>query len=309
MSGLESILHRRPPSAWERLSSSPLPFLARWAYAVRVGHGTPALLPSQPNSIRVVCISDTHNTHRAQPALPDSDILIHAGDLTQSGTVEELDDVLAWLASQPHPHKLLIAGNHDVAFASPDICVRIPQGLTYLKDSAAEVSVRGRTLRVYGSPHTPKQGSWPFQYPRIRPASYSPSSGEQVNEVWSSIPPATDILVTHGPPFGHLDVNGFGCYALLQAVWRVRPRLHVFGHIHGGRGVKYVHWDPAQKLYEEICAGRAGWCGLVRLLWYRLVTWIWRTARSHGTILVNAAAVGGRGIRDDERKGAIVVQI
>ncbi|TFK91340.1 Metallo-dependent phosphatase [Polyporus arcularius HHB13444] len=307
MSGLDSILNRQQPSAWDRFTSSPLLFLARWVYYT--GNGTTPQPPPETDSVRVVCISDTHNTHRAQPALPDGDILIHAGDLTQSGTVEELDDVLAWLAEQPHPHKLFIAGNHDVALASPDIHERIPSGLTYLEDSAAEVSVRGRTLRVYGSPHTPKQGSWPFQYPRLRPTSFSPSSREQANEIWSSIPPATDILITHGPPLAHLDVNNYGCYALLYAVRHIRPRLHVFGHIHGGRGVECVNWDPAQMVYEEICAGRAGWGGLARLLWNRLVTWIWGTGSSQNTDLVNAAAVGGRGIRDEQRKGAIVVQI
>ncbi|RPD57592.1 metallophosphoesterase domain-containing protein 1 [Lentinus tigrinus ALCF2SS1-7] len=305
MSGLESILNRLPPTAWDRFTSSPLLFLARRAYS----HYSATPLPPQSGSICVVCISDTHNTHRSQQPLPYGDILIHAGDLTQSGTVKELDDALAWLAAQPHPHKLLIAGNHDVALTSPDVHERIPQGLTYLQDSATELSVKGRTLRVYGSPHTPKQGSWPFQYPRIRPASFSPSSEEQATEIWSSIPSATDILITHGPPFGHLDINNYGCYALLHALWRVRPRLHVFGHIHGGRGVECVQWDSVQEVYEDICAGRAGWGGLVRLLWRRLVAWIWRAPQGHGSMLVNAAAVGGRGLRDDQRKGAIAVMI
>lgn len=301
MAGLDSILNRRRPSAWERFTSSPLLFLARWAWT------PPTLCSPRTNPIRVVCISDTHNSHRAQPHLPDGDVLIHAGDLTQSGSLEELDDVLAWLAAQPHLHKLFVAGNHDVACTSPDIRDRTPDGLTYLENSAAEISVRGRTLRVYGSPYTPKHGSWPFQYPRIPPSSFVPSSQGQVNDIWSSIPPATDVLITHGPPFAHLDTDNYGCYALLHSVWRVRPRLHVFGHVHSGRGVERVRWDQAQKTYEDICAGRVGWTGLIQLLWYRLTDWMWRSSLAHDTILVNAATVGG--LRDDEKKGAIVVEI
>jgi 3',5'-cyclic AMP phosphodiesterase CpdA len=89
MSGLDALIHRQDATAWDRFMSSPLIFLARWLHL------------SPP--ISLVCISDTHNTHHAQPHLPEGDILIHAGDLTQSGTDDELDDALAWLNSHPHP--------------------------------------------------------------------------------------------------------------------------------------------------------------------------------------------------------------
>jgi hypothetical protein len=73
------------------------------------------------------------------------------------------------------------------------------------------------------------------------------------------------------PPLAHLDADRYGCYALLSALWRVRPKLHVFGHIHAGRGVEPIEWDRAQMAYENICAGRTGWGGLVKLLWYMAV--------------------------------------
>src|SRR4051794_35393280 len=69
---------------------------------------------SQPvNPIRVVCISDTHNK---RPILPLGDLLIHAGDLTENGSFDEVQAELNWLSSQPHRYKVLIAGNHDVLF-------------------------------------------------------------------------------------------------------------------------------------------------------------------------------------------------
>ena len=127
--------------------------------------------------------------------------------------------------------------------------------------------------------------------------------------IWSDIPTLTDILITHGPPLAHLDGDRCGCCALLAALWRVRPQLHVFGHVHAGRGVARVKWDQAQMTYESICAGRAGWGGMVKLLWYELTAWLWKSFLGGGTstILVNAAAVTG--LRDEHKKGAIVVEI
>ncbi|TCD65919.1 hypothetical protein EIP91_001987, partial [Steccherinum ochraceum] len=217
MAGLDDLLHRRPPTAWDHFTSSPLLFLARSLYAPTLS--VSAISASTTPPIRLVCISDTHNTHHAQPPLPDGDVLIHAGDLTQSGSASELDDALTWLAAHPHPHKVFIAGNHDRALAAAPEDVRIQAGLTYLEDTDVELTVRGRTLRIYGSPHTPRHGSWPFQYPRVRPASYDDLSiSGEAHAVWSRIPPTTDVLVTHGPPFAHLDLDRFGCYALLAAL-------------------------------------------------------------------------------------------
>ena len=62
-------------------------------------------------SIHVVCISDTHNRQDQIPPLPSDTILVHAGDLTDNGTLEELKLALEWLSNQPHPHKIFIAGN------------------------------------------------------------------------------------------------------------------------------------------------------------------------------------------------------
>ena len=55
------------------------------------------------------------------------------------------------------------------------------------------------------------------------------------------IPVDTDVLVTHGPPFGVLDqVNSstahLGCEELLKAVEEINLRLHVFGRSQGGHG-------------------------------------------------------------------------
>ncbi|KAH7108270.1 Metallo-dependent phosphatase [Auriculariales sp. MPI-PUGE-AT-0066] len=277
-----NLFQRREPSTWERLLNDPLLTTARWLYQGCTSHASSiADSPATPSLLRVVCISDTHNHHIALGTLPSGDILIHAGDLTQSGTVDEVQSALRWLSEQPHPHKLLIAGNHDQALAeeSPtrrDLLSEFP-GLKYLHDSTIEVTVRQRTLSIYGSPLTPKHGNWPMQYERDRAD-------------WSRIPLGTDILVTHGPPAFHLDGEWHsGCRALLNALWSLRPRLHVFGHIHVARGVEEVTWDARQHAFERFLRYRGLW-HFVQLVFAMLRP---QKVRAPRTTLVNAASAGG----------------
>ncbi|KAI0353856.1 Metallo-dependent phosphatase [Trametes cingulata] len=248
--------------------------------------------------VRVVCISDTHNGHNRVPPLPPGDILIHAGDLTHSGSKQEICRALGWLNSAPHPHKVFIAGNHDTALAAPKtrstILASYPD-LIYLEDSSVTLTVHGRQVVVYGSPRTPRHGSGVFQYP----------PGEAA---WN-IPSDVDILVTHGPPSAHLDLGRAGCTELLQAVWQVRPRVHVFGHIHGGRGVEHASWSRVQQAYEDVSTGRAGWMGALSVVYAAVRSKLGRTPSTgseDGTIFVNASSVGG--MRDELIREAIVVE-
>jgi Icc-related predicted phosphoesterase len=89
-------------------------------------------------------------------------------------------------------------------------------------------------VRFWGSPWQPWFHDWAFNLPR----------GPKLREVWDRIPADTDVLVTHGPPRGILDRtivgDEVGCDDLRDAVARVRPRVHVFGHIHEARGTHRV---------------------------------------------------------------------
>jgi hypothetical protein len=124
--------------------------------------------------------------------------------------------------------KIVIAGNHDWAFLrSREAAARLlGPDVTYLQDSA--VTFGGLTF--WGSPWQPEYNSWAFNLPR----------GAALAERWSLIPGETDVLVTHGPPRGYGDrssVDGReGCDDLLAAVDRIRPALHLFGHIHQDGG-------------------------------------------------------------------------
>jgi predicted phosphohydrolase len=243
--------------------------------------------------------------------------------LTNGGSFEELQAQLDWLKSLPHRYKVVIAGNHDLlldpAFVarSPD---RICEGegtsrsdlgwgdIVYLNNSTTKLNfATGRSLTVYGSPWTEQCGNWAFQYPPIR-------------KVWAdSVPQETDILVTHGPPKGYLDEEGKGCPQLLREIWRIRPRLVVFGHIHGGHGRENIVYDSVDAAYARVMTGERGalavcWMGCVFV--YRLLVAIlpgsnwsfWRQRSCSYTTLVNAAVLRNNDGQEEEQP-AVVVEI
>ena len=191
--------------------------------------------------MRVVCISDTHNQLN-KVSVPPGDLLIHAGDLTGHGSLKELRRADRDLAELPHRHKVIIAGNHDWAFVREPAAARASiKSAIYLEDEA--VVIQG--LRLYGSPWQPWFFDWAFNYPR----------GASLKPVWDRIPEATDILITHGPPLGHGDCTTrgscVGCPDLAAALRRIKPRLHVFGHIHEGYGVTLE--GPTTCINASVC--------------------------------------------------------
>ncbi len=174
--------------------------------------------------MRLVCISDTHGQHRSLPhPIPDGDVLIHAGDITEMGENEVLADFNAWIGSFPHKHKVVVAGNHDFSLERDrEKSESLLTACTYLRDSAAEIG----GLKFYGSPWTPTFLEWAFMLDR----------GEKIREAWDKIPAGTEILITHGPVYGILDrvYTGplAGCEELLKVVQKLKPQYHIFGHIH-----------------------------------------------------------------------------
>lgn len=195
--------------------------------------------------LKVVCISDTHNMHDQLDSLPAGDILIHSGDATGRGRVEELEEYNRWLGSIKHKYKyiIIIAGNHDWLFQLDQAKARsIMTNAIYLEDEMIEIEGR----KIYGSPHQPEFCNWAFNVPR----------GAKIKEKWDMIPNGLDLLITHGPPHGICDtlrkmVMGddekgrptyaehmihLGCEDLYRAVMDKKPKNHVFGHIHDGYG-------------------------------------------------------------------------
>jgi Icc-related predicted phosphoesterase len=176
--------------------------------------------------IRVVALADSHGQH-SRLTVPDGDVLIHAGDLTQRGKLSQLEDVAGWLRGLPHRHKLIIAGNHDFAFQqTPQRARALFSEWLYLEDTLVEVA----GLRIWGGPWQPWFHDWAFNLHR----------GPAIAQKWALIPTGLDLLVTHGPPAGYgdrcFDGTRVGCADLLATLGRTSPRYHLFGHIHEDRG-------------------------------------------------------------------------
>ncbi|TFB03335.1 putative rhamnogalacturonate lyase C [Trichoderma ghanense] len=323
--GLLTFLGLRRKNQWERLTLldqlllSPLTFITIKLYHILLFlRGRPFVPPRNRPAIRVVCISDTHEQF---VDIPPGDILIHAGDLTDSGAAADIQKQLDWLKSQPHQVKIVVAGNHDSWFdprSRLDSDVKAGatvnlDGLHYLESGLTVQEVNGRKLTLFGVPDIPECGPDSFAF------QYSPG-----NSPWfSRIPPQTDILVTHCPPKHHMDL-GLGDPQLLQEVWRVKPRLHVFGHVHWGYGKESIFFDEMQLAYERLLSRsprgpfwdfvpNAAWWDHLYVLWHGLhaVLWKWIMggpgSNQGGCLMVNAAQMYGSTGRVKSR--AVVVDI
>jgi len=190
------------------------------------------------NSIRIVAVADTHLYHK-RLVVPPGDIFVHAGDMCGNGPYHELRVAAEWIMSLPHRHKVIIAGNHDWAFVNHAKEAReLFKDATYLQDS--ETTIEG--LRFYGAPWQPRFFDWAFNLER----------GKQLAYVWRKIPLGIDVLITHGPPAGFGDIcfdgRRAGCEDLLERVKVVKPRLHLYGHIHDDGGA----WITPQTSFVNV---------------------------------------------------------
>lgn len=183
------------------------------------------------------CIADIHGMHqecflngikRPELKLEGGYMLIVAGDLTGNNKPHNYETFNEWIGKQKYDHKIVIAGNHDGLLDRPWVDKSILlSNCIYLCNSGLEID----GLRIWGSPYTPKFRDWFFG-----------ATQDTLRDMWAQIPPNTDILVTHGPPSGILSKNVVGeccgCPELLGRIKQIRPRYHVYGHIHEGYGVE-----------------------------------------------------------------------
>lgn len=188
--------------------------------------------------MKIVCISDTHGLH-SKLTMPPGDVLVVAGDFCGYGTLPEISSFAYWLRQQPYRSIIVVAGNHDGPFEQQRVAALEALGLErrmfypsdrliYLEDDGIEIG----GLLFYGSPWTPEFYDWAFNLPR----------GEALARKWALIPENTDVLITHGPPYGVRDYTPYGkskagCADLAERLQVVKPRLHVFGHLHSGYGI------------------------------------------------------------------------
>lgn len=180
----------------------------------------------------IVALSDTHGNHRSVE-VPPGDIVIHCGDITRKSNLSEVTDFVEWFAGLDFQHKILVAGNHDrfIRKKKPEFMELINRHkIEYLENT--NIQINGYS--IFGSPFSLNYGGiGAFTY------FHEPDA----KRIWNLIPEKIDILVTHTPPKGFMDYSSTekinaGCHVLRDRVLSVKPRCHIFGHIHESYGIE-----------------------------------------------------------------------
>ena len=176
-------------------------------------------------------ISDTHMNHDQLEIPAGCDLVVHSGDASNWAdpyrNESEMRAFIDWFSTLPIPRKIFVPGNHDTSvdkgLVPRDLIEH--RGITLLIDQGVEIE----GLRFWGTPWTPRFGNWSWMVDR-----------GTINRKWEQIPDDTDVLISHGPPYGVLDatynhqnkVELVGCSALAKRVTKIEPRLMMFGHVH-----------------------------------------------------------------------------
>lgn len=199
----------------------------------------------------IIGISDTHNKHNTLTSKLESggDVIIHAGDATNRGTKEEVESFLKWYGELDFSHRLFTPGNHDWLFEkNPQLAQELcdKYGVTLLHNKTVIID----NIKFYGSAVTPEFFNWAFNVQR----------GPEIAKEWAKIPADTNVLVTHGPVKGILDIVPYpdgvtpkervGCQDLLERVMKLdQLKVHMAGHIHHSHGHQYFN----SKKFYNVC--------------------------------------------------------
>lgn len=225
----------------------------------------------EQNKLIIDVLSDTHSRHELFKC-EGGDILLHSGDISSRGTDQEILNFINWFEQQDYEHLIFIPGNHDWSLERnfaywKDECLK--RGIHLLNDSGVIIKSMDDpklNLKIWGSPVQPWFHSWAFN--RARTEAEATSKHPWIKSHWDIIPEDTEILLTHGPPMKILDevmnVMGesynppqhVGCEELAKRIKETNIKLHLFGHIHEGRGfqydglVTYVNGSSLDRMYS-----------------------------------------------------------
>lgn len=208
----------------------------------------------------IECISDLHGHY---PELEDGDLLIVAGDLTYTNTTDELRYFSDWMIHQKYKKKIFIGGNHDnlvQKYYKPSRIIDSGKEVTILPVYLCDSGTEFEGLKIWGSPWTKR-----FKGMNPKCMAFTCETEEELAEKWSLIPNDIDILITHSPPYDILDElteegKHAGSTALENVIKRIKPKLHVFGHIHEGYGTttlpsmptKFVNASHVNERYQPV---------------------------------------------------------
>lgn len=190
----------------------------------------------QQNDLKIIAISDVHNRYK-DLKVPTCDILISAGDYSFEGRSTDTHNFHKWLNEQDARYVISIPGNHELGVEKDFnlhkvIAEAACPTVHFLEEGLVEIE----GLKIWCSAYTPFFCDW----------AYNVVGNEELKKHWDRIPEGIDILVTHGPPYGMLDEvfrpptyeEHVGCAELWDAVLKIKPKAHIFGHTHYHYGFK-----------------------------------------------------------------------
>ncbi len=172
--------------------------------------------------MKILHLSDTHGCHHRLQNLPEADVVVHSGDFCMVGSEQEAIDFVNWFCDLPYRHKILICGNHDVCLYGADID-GLDDNVHYLCNSGIEID----GLKFYGVPM--------FMGDCI---------SDRQSRNYAKIPSDTDILITHSPAYGILDLDdniNYGPEEILDRLTALHLKAHLFGHIYAQHGMKSLN--------------------------------------------------------------------
>lgn len=197
--------------------------------------------------MKCLAVADTHGYHEYLPVYEDIDILFYAGDSTNYHDINinqsEFQSFFKWLRNYPAKHKVVIAGNHDAwATRSHNISTLFDYDIIYLEHDMTTIN----GLTIVSSPYTPSYKNWYFMKNR-----------SSIGKYWAKFPDKADIIITHGPPKGILDLTFeqdseeiimVGDKSLLNRVLEIKPKYHIFGHVHNNKDII----NQGIRIYQDI---------------------------------------------------------
>lgn len=200
--------------------------------------------------MKICAMSDLH---RHQIDIPKCDVLAIAGDISGFDDAKWFGEIfLPYLKEQKNKYDicLLVFGNHDDMIHAAN--VSFPLASDYVKIlTNKEFTYKG--VKFFGSPYC--------KYSEKIVDSINAFEEPFLKTLFNDIPEDTDVLITHSPPYGFGDtvINQsyhLGSTSLTERVRIVKPKIHIFGHIHTGKkytkenGTSYYNVSILNDNYE-----------------------------------------------------------
>jgi len=197
--------------------------------------------------MKLTIISDTHGEHDKLGVLA-GEVLIHCGDMFNmfGSADDDFGRMDEWFGKQEFDLILCVGGNHDFELEKHASYTRTPfKNAVYLEGEEFEYL----GVKFYGAP-------W---VPQLRGQAFYKDDADLVL-AWSQIPTDVDVLITHTPPSGVLDVSSrglqLGCEHLSAELKSRTPALHCFGHVHASScihkigGTTYINAAQVNRQYQ-----------------------------------------------------------